>query len=130
MSSVTATLSSARSRFFGKGATSINPGLVAALIIIFVFLSFYSPYFLSTSNLMNILNPQIVIFGGPLSLAEEFLLPVIKETVDRRAWPWVQERADITIAAHGEDAPVMGSVAMVFREVLNQPRLWLNSAKE
>ena len=45
---MTAALSSAGSRFFGKGATSINPGLVAALIIVFVFLSFYSPFFLST----------------------------------------------------------------------------------
>ena len=61
MSSVTATLSSASSRFFGKGATSINPGLVAALIIIFVFLSFYSPFFLSTSNLLNILKGVVVI---------------------------------------------------------------------
>ena len=61
MSSMTATLSSAGSRFFGKGATSINPGLVAALIVIFVFLSFYSPFFLSTSNLLNILKGVVVI---------------------------------------------------------------------
>jgi hypothetical protein len=60
-----------------------------------------------------------------LSLAHEYLLPVIEETVQSRAWPWVQERAKITIAAHDEDAAVMGGVAMIYRDVLDQPRGWL-----
>lgn len=77
------------------------------------------------ASLMNVLNPQLVVFGGPLSLAHEYLLPVVEETVQSRAWPWVQERAKITIAAHGEDAAVMGGVAMIYRDVLDQPRGWL-----
>ncbi len=80
---------------------------------------------IGVANLMNVINPQLVVFGGPLSLAHEFLLPVIKATVTERVWPWVHERADIVIAAHGEDAAVMGAVAMVYREVLNNPRRWL-----
>jgi glucokinase-like ROK family protein len=80
---------------------------------------------LGIASLMNIMNPQLVVFGGPLSLAHEFLLPQIKETVSWRAWDWVHQQADIVIAAHGEDAAVIGAVAMVYRDVLNKPRMWL-----
>lgn len=79
------------------------------------------------ANLMNILNPERVIFGGPMSAAHAYLLPVIRETVARRAWHWVQDRAEIVIAAHGPDATVLGGVASVYRSVLNEPRVWLGS---
>jgi ribose transport system permease protein len=61
MSTVAAQLGGARSRFFGQGATSINPGLVAALVIIFVFLSIWSPYFFTSNNLINILKAVVVV---------------------------------------------------------------------
>ena len=80
---------------------------------------------LGIASLMNIMNPQLVVFGGPLSLAHEFLLPQIKETVSWRTWDWVHQQAEIVIAAHGEDAAVIGAVAMVYRDVLNKPRMWL-----
>jgi ribose transport system permease protein len=61
MSTVTSTLAGTRSRIFGQGATSINPGLVLALIVVFVFLSWYSPYFLTASNIANILKAVVVV---------------------------------------------------------------------
>ena len=80
------------------------------------------------ANLMNILNPERVVIGGPLSEAQAFLLPVIRETVAERAWDQVSERAEIVVAAHGRDATVLGGVASVYRGVLNSPRNWLASA--
>ncbi len=80
------------------------------------------------ASLMNILNPQRVVFGGPLSIAHEYLLPVIRKTVAERAWNWVFDEANIVPAAFAEDAAVLGGVAMVYRELLNQPRKWLKSA--
>lgn len=80
---------------------------------------------IGVANLMNVINPQRVIFGGPLSVAHEFLFPDLKEAVRVRSWDWVQEQAEIVLAAHGEDAAVMGGIAIVYRDVLNQPRRWL-----
>lgn len=77
------------------------------------------------ASLMNVINPQRVVFGGPLSLAHEYLLPLIRETVAERAWDWVHERADIVLAAQGEDAVALGGVAIVYRDVVNKPRRWL-----
>ena len=76
-------------------------------------------------SLINVINPQRVIFGGPLSLAHEYLLPVIQKTVEERVWSWVQERVEIVTATHAEDAAVMGGVAIVYRDVMNKPRRWL-----
>ena len=80
------------------------------------------------SSLMNILNPERVVFGGSLSIAHEHLLPVIQKTVEERTWDWVHNQATIVMAEFGQDAAVIGGVAMVYRELLNQPRKWLNAA--
>lgn len=80
---------------------------------------------IGVATLMNVINPQRVVFGGPLSLAHEFLLPLIRETVAERAWEWVQKRADIVVAAHGEDAAALGGVAIIYRDVVSEPRRWL-----
>lgn len=76
------------------------------------------------ASLMNVINPQRVIFGGPLWTLHQYLLPSIRETVTQRAWHWVQEGVQIIPAANGEDAVVMGAVAIVYRDVLNKPRQW------
>lgn len=74
------------------------------------------------ANLLNIINPQQVILGGPLSAAASFLLPVIRETINQRAWSWVQENVGVVTAKHGEDAAVMGGAAIVFESVISNPR--------
>ncbi len=80
---------------------------------------------LGIANLLNVLNPQRVIIGGPMSAAHEFLLPVIRETIVQNAWQWVQDEADVVTAVHQADAAVVGAVASVYRRVLDQPRQWL-----
>lgn len=80
---------------------------------------------LGMASLMNIINPQRVILGGPMSAAHKQLLPVIRQTVAANSWHWVQDKVDIVPAAHGQDAAVMGGVAIVYRDVLNKPRKWL-----
>jgi len=73
------------------------------------------------ANLINALNPQRVVFGGLLSLAHEFLVPVIQEVVKERALRWSRETTEIVIAAYGEDACMMGGIAAVYHHVLSQP---------
>jgi glucokinase-like ROK family protein len=77
------------------------------------------------ANLMNVLNPDCVVFGGPLSLAEKYLLPVIKRVVAERVLPHNRQHPDILISVHVADACVMGGAAMVHDEVLTHPARWL-----
>ena len=48
-------------RFFAdKGPASVNPGLIVALVVVFVVLCFTSPYFLTSTNLLNIAKALVV----------------------------------------------------------------------
>jgi ribose/xylose/arabinose/galactoside ABC-type transport system permease subunit len=77
---VTSAANSAWLRLPRRTTSSLNPGLVIALVIVFVVLSLASPYFLTTTNLLNIakavaivgiaaVGQTIVIIGGGFDLS-------------------------------------------------------------
>ena len=75
------------------------------------------------ASLVNALNPNLIVFGGILSLAGDFLLPVISTEIHQRALPylWGDQMAQVVIAQHGVDACVMGGVARCYEYILTQP---------
>jgi predicted NBD/HSP70 family sugar kinase len=73
------------------------------------------------ASLVNALNPELVVFGGILSLAGEFLMPVIEKEVERRTLKWNREAMRLVLAQHSSDACVMGGVAAVYQAILAQP---------
>jgi glucokinase-like ROK family protein len=73
------------------------------------------------ASLMNALNPGLVVLGGSLSLAGEFILPAVHQELERRALRWNQSAAQVVLARHGFDACVMGGVATVYHAILAQP---------
>jgi glucokinase-like ROK family protein len=73
------------------------------------------------ASLVNVLNPELVVFGGILSLAGEFLMPVIEKEVEQRALKWNREAMQLVMARHTSDACVMGGVAAVYQAILAQP---------
>jgi glucokinase-like ROK family protein len=75
------------------------------------------------ASLVNALNPELVVFGGVLSLGGEFLMPAVTREMGRRALRWNREAADVVLAQHGFDAAVMGGVAAVYETILAQPNL-------
>ena len=77
------------------------------------------------ANLINMLNPRYVIFGGPLSQAHPILLPVIKETVAAHSLRWVEADVVIGVATHAADATAMGGIAMIHSQVLRNPLQWI-----
>jgi glucokinase-like ROK family protein len=73
------------------------------------------------ASLVNALNPELVVLGGPISLAWEFLRSAIDQELHTRALRWHQESANIVLARHGADACVMGGVAAVYNHMLARP---------
>jgi predicted NBD/HSP70 family sugar kinase len=72
------------------------------------------------ASLLNALNPEIVVLGGLLSVASEFLFPVVNAEIQKRALPWNREFVKVVRAAHGSDACVKGGIATVYQSVLSQ----------
>ncbi len=74
------------------------------------------------ASLLNALNPKIVVFGGILSIASEFLFPIVEDEIQKRALLWNRESVKVVRAAHGSDACVKGGIAAVYQSVLSQVR--------
>lgn len=73
------------------------------------------------AGLINIFNPEKIILGGPLSIAGEYLLPAIKETVTRHSLPEIIQQAEVLLSPFGPDASLIGAIAIVVDDVLSHP---------
>jgi len=73
------------------------------------------------ASLVNALNPELVVCGGILSLAGEFLMPALAKELEQRALRWNREATEVVLAKHGFDAAAMGGVAAVYETILSQP---------
>lgn len=73
------------------------------------------------ANLVNLLNPQLVAFGGSLSLAHEFLMPAAQRVVNERAMGELRRAARVVVSALKADACVLGGVALVLHDILRRP---------
>jgi glucokinase-like ROK family protein len=73
------------------------------------------------AGLINIFNPEKIILGGPLSVAGEYLLPAIKETVTRHSLPEIIQQAEVLLSPFGPDASLIGAIAIVVDDVLSHP---------
>jgi len=73
------------------------------------------------ASLVNILNPDLVVFGGILSLADVYLLPVVNDILEQRALKWNRNATRVVSAQQGLDACVMGGVAKVYQAILAEP---------
>jgi glucokinase-like ROK family protein len=73
------------------------------------------------ASLVNALNPELVVFGGIMSLASAYLIPVVENEIQQRALRWNREAIKVVVAKHGQEACVMGGVARVFQAILAEP---------
>jgi len=73
------------------------------------------------ASLINIFNPEKIILGGPLSIAGEYLLPQVKETVDKHSLPEIDQQVQVCLSAFGPDASLIGAVSIVVDDILSNP---------
>ncbi len=73
------------------------------------------------ASFINALNPDIVVFGGIMSDAWEFLEPVVDSEILKRALPWNRKGTRVVLAQHGNNACLMGGIATVFQAIISQP---------
>lgn len=72
-------------------------------------------------NLINLLNPSMVIIGGGTSLAGDLLIDPLVEVAASRALPGLRERVRILQTPLGEDSCPIGGAALVIEELFRAP---------
>lgn len=75
------------------------------------------------TNLIHIFNPEMIVLGGALNLAADFLLKQIEAGVHESALKPPGELIRFAASAHGADAGVMGAAALVLDDILREPAL-------
>lgn len=78
---------------------------------------------LGIANIINGLNPSVVVIGGSLSLASDLLLPEVRRVVADRAMPSARAVCRIEATAHGIHACAMGGVALAITELYTPSHL-------
>lgn len=76
---------------------------------------------LGIANLINLLDPAMVVVGGGTSRAGDLLLDPAREAARSRTLPALRERVQIRLTALGEDSCPLGGAALVLEELFRSP---------
>lgn len=66
---------------------------------------------IGVANLINLLNPEMIVLGGGMISAGDMLIDTVRATAKRNAFDVPAERAKIVVAELGNDAGVIGAAA-------------------
>ncbi|MBL8152116.1 MAG: ROK family protein [Blastocatellia bacterium] len=71
------------------------------------------------SNLINLLNVEKVVLGGPVMKAAEYFISKVKEETSRKCFAQLFDACEIVAAKLGDDAGVIGSAMMAQDSLFN-----------
>jgi len=67
---------------------------------------------IALANLINILNPNLIVLGGILGQGEKFLLPEIKKVVHEYSFSHLGDQVKIRVSGFGQKTGVIGASAL------------------
>jgi glucokinase-like ROK family protein len=67
---------------------------------------------IALANLVNVLNPDLIVLGGILAQGEDLLLPAIEVTMRQRAFAGLGERVRLQTTSFGTHAGTVGAAAL------------------
>lgn len=73
------------------------------------------------ASLINAFSPELVVLGGELSAAGEYLLGPIRDEIQHRSLSLGRREIQVALAKHGKDACLIGGIATVFQSILAEP---------
>ncbi|MEW9872500.1 ROK family transcriptional regulator [Arthrobacter sp. HS15c] len=67
-------------------------------------------------NVANLINPEVIVVGGPLAGLGNLLLDPIRRGLVRHAVPVIGETTTLTMSSLGDRAEALGAAALVFQQ--------------
>ena len=68
------------------------------------------------ANVANLINPEVIVLGGPLAPLGEVLLAPIRRGLQRHAIPVIGENTTLCMSMLGDRAEALGAAALVLRQ--------------
>lgn len=79
------------------------------------------------ANVINLLNPRLIVLGGTFADAGELLINSIKRTLQSRSLEQSEKHCELKISKLGLDAGAKGAVALVLKHLLSPENAGKNS---
>lgn len=97
------------------GALDGDPAAVAAVASVGRWMG------IGLTGLVNVFNPQVVVFGGLFERLFPVLVPTVRAELERRVTPALLDGLEIRPACFGPDAPIVGAAELALEEILANP---------
>lgn len=78
---------------------------------------------IALANLVNVLNPELIVLGGLFTQAPDLLVPAIEATMRQRAFANLGQRVELQTASFGREAGVVGAAGMALNAFFYQQDL-------
>jgi predicted NBD/HSP70 family sugar kinase len=73
------------------------------------------------TGLVNVFNPQVVVFGGLFERLFPVMLPAVRAELERRVTPALLEGLEIRPSRFGSEAPLIGAAELALEGILADP---------
>jgi N-acetylglucosamine repressor len=67
--------------------------------------------------LIQLFNPELIILGGEMAQAKQFILPSIQQAINTYCMAQLRERTSLVVSELGNNAVILGSVATVMENI-------------
>jgi glucokinase-like ROK family protein len=75
---------------------------------------------IALANLVNILNPDLIVMGGLCAQGEDLLLPIVERVMRQRAFANLGANVQIKVTGFGQQAGVIGAAALALSSFFYQ----------
>ena len=75
---------------------------------------------IALANLVNILNPDLIVLGGILAQGEDLLLPTVEKVMRQRAFANLGTQVQVQVTGFGPQAGVIGAAALALSSFFYQ----------
>ena len=76
---------------------------------------------IALANLVNILNPELILLGGIFYQGRDLLLPTVEKTIQQRSFGNLGQQVNVQPTGFGQQAGVIGAVALALTNFFYQP---------
>jgi N-acetylglucosamine repressor len=67
--------------------------------------------------LTQLFNPELIILGGEVAQAKQFILPNIQQAINTYCMAQLREKTSLVVSELGNNAVILGSVATVMENI-------------
>lgn len=71
------------------------------------------------TNLIHVINPELIVLGGGVTKSKEFLFPQVQQSIEKHSLTSEAKQTKVVISDFGDDATLLGAVSLILVELFD-----------